>query len=176
VLHSRVVALISFPVITWVVFAAVNWGWHFSAFYNEALENVWLHHLQHATFMAAALLFWWPVIAADPTRWRLAHPVRLLYLFLALPQSSFLGVALYSAGEPLYEHYVTNVRGWGPTPLDDQRLGGVIMWVVGDMIFLAAMVVLVAAWMRHEDRRTKRLDAQLAQERLRRVAARSSPE
>jgi putative membrane protein len=149
----------------------VNWGWHFSAFYNEALENVWLHHFQHATFMAAALLFWWPVIAADPTRWRLPHPVRLLYLFLAMPQNSFLGVALYSASAPLYQHYVTNVRSWGPTPIDDQRLGGVIMWVVGDMILLVAMVVVVAAWMRHEDRRTKRMDAQLdARERLRSAA------
>jgi putative membrane protein len=171
ILHSRVVAIISFPVVAWLLFAGVNWGWHFSAFYNEALENVWLHHFQHATFMAAALLFWWPVIAADPTRWRLPHPVRLLYLFLAMPQNSFLGVALYSASAPLYQHYVTNVRSWGPTPIDDQRLGGVIMWVVGDMILLVAMVVVVAAWMRHEDRRTKRMDAQLdARERLRSAA------
>lgn len=165
VLQSRVVHVISFPVVAWVLFAAVNWGWHFSVLYNEALENVALHYLQHATFLGAALLFWWPVIGADPSPWRLPHPVRLLYLFLALPQNSFLGVALMSAPTVLYPHYVTNVRDWGLSALEDQQLGGVIMWVVGDVAFLVAMMIVVLLWMRHEDRRTLRLDARLAAER-----------
>ena len=165
VLQSRVVHLLSFPVVAWVLFAAVNWGWHFSALYDQALENQALHYLQHATFLGAALLFWWPVIGADPSPWRLAHPVRLLYLFLALPQNSFLGVALMSAPTVLYPHYVTNLRDWGLSPLDDQALGGVIMWVVGDLCFLAAMMIVVVLWMRHEDRRTERLDRRLAAQR-----------
>jgi putative copper resistance protein D len=165
VLHSRVVRALAFPVIAWVCFAAVNWGWHFSVLYDEALENQLLHYAQHATFLGAALLFWWPVIGADPSPWRLPHPVRLLYLFLAMPQNSFLGVAIMSASSVLYPHYVTNVRDWGPTPLEDQQLGGVIMWVGGDLIFLAAMAIVVVMWMRHEDRRTVRLDARLAAER-----------
>ena len=165
VLQSRVVHVISFPVVAWVLFAAVNWGWHFSVLYDQALENQALHYLQHATFLAAALLFWWPVIGADPSPWRLPHPVRLLYLFLALPQNSFLGVALMSAPTVLYPHYVTNLRDWGLPPLEDQALGGVIMWVIGDLCFLAAMMVVVVLWMRHEDRRTERLDRRLAAER-----------
>jgi len=165
VLQSRVVHVISFPVVAWVLFAAVNWGWHFSVLYDQALENQALHYFQHATFLAAALLFWWPVVGADPSPWRLPHPVRLLYLFLAMPQNSFLGVALMSAPTVLYPHYVTNLRDWGLSPLDDQALGGVIMWVVGDLCFLAAMMVMVVLWMRHEDRRTERLDRRLAAER-----------
>jgi putative membrane protein len=165
VLHSRAVRVVSFPVIAWVVFAAVNWGWHFSVLYDQALENQVLHYVQHATMMAAALLFWWPVIGADPSPWRLPHPARLLYLFLAMPQQSFLGVAIMSAPAVLYPHYVTNLRTWGPTPLEDQQLGGVIMWVVGDMLLLAGMAAVVVMWMRHEDRRTARLDARLAAER-----------
>jgi cytochrome c oxidase assembly factor CtaG len=105
------------------------------------------------------------VLGADPSPWRLPHPVRLLYLFLAMPQNSFLGVALLSASTPLYPHYVTNVRSWGLTPLEDQQLGGMLMWVVGDLGFLAGMAVVVLAWMRHEERRTVRLDARLAAER-----------
>jgi putative copper resistance protein D len=168
VLHSGPIRMLAFPVVAWVVFAAVNWGWHFSAAYDVALENELVHYLQHASFLAAALLFWWPVLDADPSPWRLAHPVRLLYLFLAMPQNSFLGVALLSAGDPLYSHYVTNLRAWGPTPLEDQQLGGVIMWVVGDLAFLAGMVAVIGSWMRHEDRRTKRLDARMdAEERAR---------
>ena len=165
ILQSRVVHALSFPVIAWLLFAAVNWGWHFSSLYDQALENQALHYLQHATFLGAALLFWWPAIGADPSPWRLAHPVRLLYLFMAMPQNSFLGVALLQASTVLYPHYATNLRDWGPTPLEDQQLGGVIMWVVGDLGFLAGMAVVVVLWMRHEERRTRRIDRRLAAER-----------
>jgi putative membrane protein len=165
VLHSPVVKAISFPVVAWLLFAAVNWGWHFSTLYDEALENQLLHYLQHTTFLAAALLFWWPVTGVDPSPWRLRYPVRLFYLFLALPQNSFLGVALLSTGTVLYPHYVTNVRGWGPTPLEDQQLGGVLMWIAGDIAFLVGMAVVIWLWMRAEERKTARLDERLAAER-----------
>ena len=159
VLHSRVVTVLSFPLLAWVLFAAVNWGWHFSSLYDQALENPALHDLQHLTFLGAALLFWWPVIGADPARWRLPHPVRLFYLFLAMPQNSFLGIALMSAPAALYPHYLTNLRNWGPAPIVDQNVGGMLMWVGGDVVFLLAMGFVVAAWVRHEDRRTARADA-----------------
>jgi putative copper resistance protein D len=78
-----------------------------------------------------------------------------------MPQNSFLGVALMGAPAVLYPHYLTNLRTWGPSAVADQNLGGILMWVVGDMVFLAAMGAVVAAWVRHEDRRTARLDARL---------------
>jgi putative copper resistance protein D len=159
VLHSRVVTVLSFPLLGWVLFAAVNWGWHFSSLYNQALETPWLHDIQHLTFLGAALLFWWPVVGADPARWRLPHPVRLFYLFLAMPQNSFLGIALMSAPPDLYPHYLSNLRDWGPTPAVDQSVGGMLMWVGGDVVFLLAMGLVVAAWVRAEDRRTARADA-----------------
>ncbi len=161
ILHSRIVHVVSFPLIAWLLFAGVNWGWHFSILYTMALENPPLHYFQHATFLAAALLFWWPVVGLDPSPWRMPYPLRLFYLFLAMPQNSFLGVALMSAGQVLYPHYLTNSRAWGLSPLDDQNLGGVLMWVMGDMVFLLGMGLLVAAWVRLEDRRTARLDARL---------------
>jgi putative membrane protein len=167
ILHSRVVAVLTFPLLTWLLFAAVNWGWHFSTLYDQALENEPLHYVQHATFLIAALLFWWPVVGADPGRWRLPYPVRLFYLFLAMPQNSFLGVALMSAPAVLFPHYLTTLRLWGPSPLADQNLGGILMWVFGDLVFLTAMACVVAAWVRHEDRRTARLDARLDAEAAR---------
>jgi putative copper resistance protein D len=177
ILQSRVVHAISFPLVAWLLFAAVNWGWHLSEYYNLALENVPLHYFQHATFLGAALLFWWPVIGRDPSPWRMPHPVRLFYLFLAMPQNSFLGVALMSAPHVLYQHYLTNLRTWGPSPLDDQNLGGVLMWVFGDVVFLLAMGLVVASWVLLEDRRTARLDARLDAERAaaERAAAERAP-
>jgi putative membrane protein len=159
ILHSRVTSVLSFPLLAWVLFAAVNWGWHFSSLYDQALEIPWLHDIQHSTFLGAALLFWWPVVGADPARWRLPHPVRLFYLFLAMPQNSFLGIALMSAPPSLYPHYLSNARDWGPTPAVDQSVGGMLMWVGGDVVFLLAMGLVVAAWVRAEDRRTARDEA-----------------
>jgi putative copper resistance protein D len=165
VLHGWPSAMLTFPLVTWLLFAAVNWGWHFSELYDVALENPPLHYVQHATFLGSALLFWWPVVGADPARWRLPRPARLFYLFLAMPQNSFLGVALMNAPTVLYPHYLSNLRTWGPSALADQNLGGVLMWVFGDVAFLVGMAAVVASWVRHEDRRTAILDARLDAER-----------
>lgn len=175
ILHSWPVKVLSFPVVAWLVFAGTMWVSHFTPLYNEALENEWLHRLEHIWYLAAALLFWWPVVGADPAPWRMPYPVRLLYIFLQMPQNTFLALAIYSASEPLYSHYVTQLRTWGPSPLSDQQLGGITMWVVGDMMFIVILAFLAYAWVQHEERSTRRLDAQLDRERALRAAAAPPP-
>lgn len=167
VLHSRVVKILAFPVIAWILFAAVMWATHFSSLFDAALDNEFIHLAEHAVFLGAALLFWWPVVGADPSPWRLPHPARVAYLFLGMPQSSFLGLAIFSAPEPLYSHYVTLARTWGPTPLADQQLAGGIMWAGGDAAFLVAMIIALWVWLRAEERAGR-----LADEKLDRDAAR----
>jgi putative copper resistance protein D len=167
VLHSRLVRVLTFPLLGWFLFAALNWGWHFSDLYDQALEVDWLHYLQHLTLFGAALLFWYPVVGADPGPWRLPHPVRLFYLFLAMPQNSFLGVAILNAAGVLYSHYATVVRDWGPSPLIDQQAGGTLMWVWGDLALILAMVAVIAAWVRQEERRNAREEARLDAEEAR---------
>jgi putative membrane protein len=154
VLHSRIVRALSFPVVAWVLFAGVMWATHFSPVFDQALENPLIHDLEHAAYLGAGLLFWWPAIGLDPTPWRMSHPVRALYVFLQMPQNTFLAVAILSATAPLYPHYATLVRPWGPTPLADQQAAAGIMWFIGDLLFLAAILGLVAVWMRHEERTT----------------------
>jgi len=172
VLHSRPVRLLAHPLIAWVVFAVVMYWSHFSSLFDLALENEGWHVVEHGIYVAAALLFWWPVVGADPAPWRLPHPARVAYLFLGMPWSSFLGLAIYSAPAPLYAHYATLVRTWGPTPLADQQLAGGIMWVLGDGAFLIAMLLAVWVWLRAEEREGERVDAQLDRERA--AAARRS--
>jgi putative copper resistance protein D len=157
-LHSRAVRALSFPVVAGVLFAAVLWASHFSPVFDLALENPLVHDLEHAAYLGTALLFWWPAVAADPGPWRLSHPARAMYVFVQMPQNTFLAVALLGAPTPLYEHYTTLARTWGPTPLEDQKQAAGIMWLVGDLMFLAAILLLVAAWMRHEERRTQHED------------------
>src|SRR3954471_1931296 len=170
VLHSRLMRAISFPVVTWIVFAAVMWGSHFSPLFDASLDNEAVHLLEHALYLGAGLLFWWPVVGADPSPWRLPHPARIAYLFLGMPQSSFLGLAIFSAPAVLYRHYETLVRTWGPTPLADQQVAGGIMWVVGDGLFLLGLVLAVAVWLRAEEAEGKRVDAQLDRDAARDAA------
>ena len=158
VLHGRAVRAISFPVVAWLLFAGVMWGTHFSPVFDRALEDPIVHDLEHVAYLATALLFWWPAIGLDPSPWRMNHPVRALYVFLQMPQNTFLAVAILSASAPLYQHYATVVRSWGPAPLADQQTAGGIMWLVGDVIFLAAILLLLVAWMRHEEQTTAQVD------------------
>jgi putative copper resistance protein D len=174
VLHSWPVRVISFPVVTWILFAAVMWGSHFSSLFDASLDNEAVHVFEHALYLGTALLFWWPVVGADPSPWRLPHPARIGYLFLGMPQSAFLGLAIFSAPAVLYSHYATLVRTWGPTPLEDQALAGGIMWAGGDLIFLIGLLLAVWVWLRAEEAEGRRLDAQLDREEARRANLRTA--
>ncbi len=152
ILHSRLLRVLGFPVVTWIVFAAVMWGSHFSPLFDASLEDPLLHDLEHALYLGAGLLFWWPAVGLDPSPWRMAYPVRLMYVFLQMPQNTFLAVTILGSGVPLYEHYASLGRTWGPSPLEDQQIAGSLMWLGGDVLFLAALAAILAGWMRHEQR------------------------
>lgn len=164
-LHSRGARVLAHPVVAWVVFAAVMWGSHLSPLFDAALEDPLVHYAEHGLFLGAALLFWWPVAGADPAPWRLSFPVRTIYLLAQMPQNTFLALAITSATVPRYAHYASLDRGWGPPPLADQQLAGGIMWIAGDLLFLLAIVLVVAAWMRHEDRTVADADRRADAER-----------
>ncbi len=164
VLHSRVVRVLAFPVVAWIIFAGVMWVSHFSALFDAALEDPFIHDLEHVLFLASGLLFWWPAVALDPAPWRMPHPLRALYVFLQMPQNTFLAVVILGATGVLYPHYATNVRPWGPTPLEDQQTAAGIMWLVGDVIFLIAILAILYGWMRSEARDAARSDRRAAAE------------
>jgi putative copper resistance protein D len=165
ILHSRVMRVLAFPVVSWLVFAGVMWGTHFSPLFDASLENPIVHDLEHALYLGAGLLFWWPAVGLDPSPWRMPHPVRAMYVFLQMPQNTFLAVVILNAGAVLYRHYETLVRPWGPSPLEDQGLAGGIMWIVGDILFLSAMGAILAGWMAFEQRREADVDRRLDRER-----------
>jgi putative copper resistance protein D len=174
-LHSGPVRAITFPVVAWLAFAATMWGSHYSPLFNAALENEWLHWLEHLLYVTVALMFWWQVIGADPTPWRMPHPVRMLYVFLQMPQNSFLALSIYDTDRVLYSHYATTLRTWGPTPLEDQQLAGITMWVVGDLLFLIAVAFVIVGWVRHEEMEGKRQDRARAREKAAAAAAAAEP-
>jgi putative membrane protein len=155
-LHSPVVRMLSHPVVTWVAFAATMYATHFSGLYDASLRNSYVHGFEHMVYLAAASLFWWPVVRRDPVPGTFPWPARVLYLFLAMPMQSFLGVAIFNSDAVLYAHYAARSGA-----LADQHLAGAIMWAGGDLLMLSSIGIAVAAWMRHEARETVRLDAHL---------------
>jgi putative membrane protein len=167
ILHSRLLRIVSFPVVAWLLFAAVMWASHVSPLFDLALEDRAVHDFEHALYLGSALLFWWPAVGLDPSPWRMAHPVRILYVFLQMPQNTFLAVFILQASAPLYPHYATLVRSWGPTSLADQQAAGGIMWLVGDILFIAAIAAILAGWMRHEERQSGPADRRADLERAR---------
>ena len=152
ILHSRAVAVAGHPVVAWSSFTAILWLSHFSPLFDVALENQAVHDLEHALYLGSALLFWWPVIGADPAPRRMSHPARIGYVLLQMPFSSFLAMAVLFTDAPLYRHYATLGAPYGITALADQQQAAGIMWLISDAIFIAAIMVIVAVWMRHEDR------------------------
>jgi putative membrane protein len=174
ILHSRLLRVVSFPVVAWLLFASVMWGTHFSPIFNESLDHPLVHQLEHLAYLAAGLLFWWPAVGVDPSPWRIPHPVRAMYLFLQMPQNTFLALSIYSAAAPLYQHYAAIRLPWGPSPLADQQIAGGLMWIVGDIVFIVAIVLTVVGWMRSEEReavgRERREDAEIAAIRAREAA------
>lgn len=165
ILHSRVMKVVSFPVVAWVVFAGVMWGTHFSPIFDASLENPIIHDLEHALYLGAALLFWWPAVGLDPSPWRMPHPVRAMYVFLQMPQNTFLAVTILNSSVVLYPHYATVGRTWGPTVLEDQQIAGGVMWITGDILFLLGLAAILAGWMAHEQGREVAVDRRVHRER-----------
>jgi putative membrane protein len=140
-----------FPPVTWAAFPAALWVSHYTPLYEAALEHPAVHVLEHVLYLGTALLFWFPVVGAEPGPWRLPYGLRLLYLFLAVPQNAFLGLSLYQAGRVLYPNYEIVARAARIDPLADQQNGALVMWLLGALLFFAALLILAAAWAR-EDR------------------------
>ncbi|MDQ6726896.1 MAG: cytochrome c oxidase assembly protein [Actinomycetota bacterium] len=143
-LPDRAARWIAGPLLAWLLFAATGWAIHFTPFFNAAAAHLPVHVAEHVLLGGTAVLFWAQVVGPGA---RLSHPLRLVYLVVAMPQNTFLALAIFSAGHVLYPHYAG-----GGDPLGAQRLTGGIMWVAGDLVLLVAVLLVAAGWARHEER------------------------
>lgn len=157
-LRSRSVRVLTHPVTTLATFATVLVGSHLTPLYELALQHDGVHELEHLGYLATALLFWWPAIGVDPAPRRMAHPARLLYLFLAMPVMAFLGLAIASSRHVLYAAYLAQTPPWGATPMADQRAAGTLMWVAGMFTVVPAMAAVLWRWLDEDGRRQQRTD------------------
>lgn len=130
------------PTSAWALHALALWVWHVPALFMAALANESLHVLQHTCFFASALVFWWAAFGRGS---RAADATSIGLLFTTMLHTSALGLLLTFAPTPWYTHQAPGL--FGLTALEDQQLGGLVMWVPGGFAYLAAVLVIVAAWL-----------------------------
>lgn len=128
----------------WVGSASILWFWHLPLAYDAALSDRVLHDLEHVTFFLGGLVFWWPVIHPAPRfREPAPHAFRIVYLVLGAFQTATLGLLLTLAPVVLYRSYATMAGHGSLGALDDQAWGGVVMWGVGGLIEMIAILLLL---------------------------------
>lgn len=138
----------------WLLHAAAIWLWHLPALYQATLASEGVHALQHLSFLGTALLFWWALVHGR--RGRTGYGGALLALFTTALHGGGLGALLTFSPRPWYPAYAEAGAPWGLTPLEDQQLAGLIMWIPAGVAYLVAALLLLAGWMRESERRTAR--------------------
>ncbi len=154
-------SVLTHPVFVWIFFTVTMWLWHASAFYETALRNEAVHTLEHSLFLFSAILFWW-VLFKHTRPDHLHYAMTVPFLFLTVLQSSVLGALMTFTEQPWYSYYAGTTPHWGLTPLQDQQLAGIIMWMPGGAVFTLLTIGYFAAWLRALEKRSESLQKQTA--------------
>jgi len=150
---------LSLPLIAWPLYAVTLLGWHTPAAYDLALRNEAAHVLEHFSFTVTALLFWWNVIDSVPLRGNLSYIGRVPYVFLMTVPNFSLGAFLTFSEAAWYERYLAQELRWGLSAMDDQQLGGLIMWIPGALVLLTALLAVLVYTVFTEERLQREREA-----------------
>jgi putative membrane protein len=152
---ARLAGVLTTPAVAWAASVGTLLFWHLPGPYRAALGHEAVHAVEHLTFLATGVLFWWVLLRPDGYR-RLHPGLGVLYVFTAGLPGGLLGALLTFAGRPLYPGQSAGAALWGLTPLQDQQLAGLIMWMPGGAIHLAAAAALFLVWWQAEELRGRR--------------------
>jgi putative membrane protein len=153
-----IVRAMTFPAVAFFLFNFDFWLWHAPPLYNATLENQNIHILEHVTFIVFGVLNWWPIFNPSALLPRLSIGGQVLYLFLSGMPTVALGAGL-TFFPPLYAPYLAAPRIWGLSPASDQQLGGLIMWVPGNIAYIFVVSILFIRWMQGQDAKQREQEA-----------------
>ncbi len=134
------------PTRCFAIFNVVVAAWHLPPMYNYALAHHPVHIVQHLMFLAASVVMWWPVLSPMPELPRLSYPGQMLYLFLMSIPMAIISVYIAYSDTVLYPLYASAPRVWGISPMSDQMIGGLIMWIPGGFFFYTIISVVFFRW------------------------------
>jgi len=139
------------PVITVAVFMGVIYLWQVPGGFNLALRNEFIHAIMHMTMMSSGFLFYWAVIDPAPRRSRVHYGVRVLYLGLIVLPNTFLGAVITFSKGIIYSGYEGVYQPFDMSLLTDQQIGGLVLWVPGDMMSILVAGIVMIMWYEREE-------------------------
>lgn len=140
--------LLTAPFAAWLIHGLAIWLWHLPVLFQATLSSDLAHTAQHLSFFLSALLFWWALFYAHGRR---AYGTGVLAIFTTAIHTGILGALLTFSPRPWYPAYANTTQPWGLSPLQDQQIGGLIMWVPASLVYLGAGLALFATWMKESD-------------------------
>ena len=150
--------LLTHPASAFLLHGVAIWMWHIPSLYDATVDSELMHAAQHVSFVATALLFWWVVL--QPSASRGGAPASIGMLFGTVLHTGALGALLTLTSRLLYSAYAATTAPWGLRAIDDQQLGGLIMWVPGGLAYVVAALFLVVRMLRESEYRVARLEAE----------------
>jgi putative membrane protein len=150
---------VSMPSVAFSLHAIALWVWHLPGPYQSTLTSEFAHSLQHISFLGTALLFWWTIFKTRGSE--LGYGAAVFYLFATALQTGALGALLTFAPRLWYPAYAATTGPWGLTPLEDQQLGGLIMWIPGSVPYLVGGLYMFARWLSAAEARAVRREGPL---------------
>jgi putative membrane protein len=169
-LHSRVVGVITNPVVTLSLFLLSLYGLYFTPLFDALMSTMWGHNLMLVHFLGIGTLYFWGVVGVDPTPRRsrrglgqLSRPVlRIFELGVTVPFHAFFGVVVMMSTSLIVHFYAHPNPSWGVNPLIDQQTGGGIAWGFTELPTLIVLGVLFFQWQSADDRGTRNADRRAA--------------
>jgi putative membrane protein len=135
----------------WALHAVTIWGWHIPVLYQASVENEFVHGLQHTMFLVTALLFWWTLIHGRYGR--MGYGIAVMYVFTTAVHTSILGALMTFARNVWYPIYDGRTAAFSLTALQDQQIGGLVMWIPAGTVFIVLGLAMLAAWIGESERR-----------------------
>ncbi|MER9840230.1 cytochrome c oxidase assembly protein [Mesorhizobium australicum] len=146
--HGRIVQAIwtvaSRPLNATIIHGIAIWIWHVPVLFEAALQQGALHYAQHASFLGTALLFWWGILPRSGRQQACGSAV--MHLFFTSLHTGLLGVLLLLSPRLWYPQNAGGAALWGLTPIEDQQLAGLVMWVPAGLIYGGAALLLAGLW------------------------------
>ncbi|MGC2495300.1 cytochrome c oxidase assembly protein [Candidatus Binatus sp.] len=143
--------LLTTPVVAFLIFSAVFVTAHFPPIFDKMCRDENFHIFLHLLFMAAGMLLWWPILSPLPELPRLSYPAQILYLFLLMIPMTAVAAPITLATRVIYPWYSEGAHGWGLKPLEDQVLGGLIMWIGQGTYLMFIFTFIFYRWQQRED-------------------------
>jgi putative membrane protein len=141
---------LTFPLVAFFINNGIFLVWHFPGPYDLMMRNHNVHVMMHLMIMASGMLMWWPVLSPLPELPRIAPALQMIYIFVLGVPMMVAAAMITFTGTELYTFYVEAPRVFNISPLDDQRLGGAIMWVPGALVLWVAITAVYFQWSRRE--------------------------